>query len=216
MRSVYSALFATAFAVASVACQKTDAPGEDKPAVSLNEVAAELKELEARFGEDAYTQPEVDEILRKLADVDPDSEDRIEAVKLSDLIRAKRKLAWQVQVDERVPDPPENALQLGPKPMEGDKPADDGKLAAAEKIDVGATRVALVEAYGSCLIRQTWFPGKEGGSTTELFHVAKECREKLTPRVFTVAAGVVKSVAPGNLDAVMTGAASHARRGEEG
>ncbi|MHB8876824.1 MAG: hypothetical protein ACYC8T_24270, partial [Myxococcaceae bacterium] len=78
----------------------------------------------------------------------------------------------------------------------------------AEKLAAGASRDDLLRAYGSCLTRQTWFRGEHAGPTTELFHVAADCRERFTPRVFTVANGRVARVTAGQLDGVMLPGAS--------
>jgi len=86
--------------------------------------------------------------------------------------------------------------------LAGAAPETDSARQAAEAIALGSSREALVSAYGSCLVRQTWFVGRNGGPTTELFHVAPECRERLTPRTFVVANQKVTKVGAGNLDGI--------------
>ncbi|MGA9519953.1 MAG: hypothetical protein WBV82_00735, partial [Myxococcaceae bacterium] len=152
-------------------CQQKDAGDTPPPTRSLEQIKTELEDLAARFGEDAYTQPEVDGFIRELDAAAKDSPDWKASIELADWLRAKRRIAWQIQ---DAPPPPAinpNAPQYGPLQLEGAAPKTPEARADAAKIAQGATRDELVKAYGSCLVRQTWFQGENGGPTTELFHV---------------------------------------------
>ena len=194
--------------------QKEEAQQTPAAAKSLEQIKTELEDLASRFGEDAYTQPEVDEFIRQLDATTKDAPNWKASIELADWLRAKRRIAWQVT--DAPPPPPinPNAAQYGPLQIQGAAPKTPEARAEAAKIAEGATREELVKHYGSCLVRQTWFPGESGGPTTELFHVKPECRGELEPRIFMVAGEKVAKVSPGNLDKVMDDPES-ATRNEE-
>lgn len=157
--------------------------------------------LYAQKGEDAYTDPSLDPLLVELEALARGGDK--DAASLRGLILAKRRLALRAQSGE--PRTPElNLTRRGRVTYEDPAPEDDDRIERAEAVAVGTSRDELREAYGSCLIRQTWFAARgPGGVTTELFHVAPDCREKLKPRVFRVAEDEVKQVSDGDLDGVM-------------
>lgn len=200
-RSGWAALLCTA--ALTFACQtQPDAPVDEAPAaptMDLASVKLRLEELKAQLSLDAYGQPEMEELIRALHAIPAGSPDYAEAQRLLAELRARYRLAKAARDDERHDSTPK-APSFGAVKMEGAPPDSEDARARAEGMKVGATREQLLEAYGSCLIRRTWFQGRDGSATIELFHVAPECRAQLKPRVFQVVAGTVARITDGNLD----------------
>lgn len=172
------------------------APAAPRSGAELRQV---VQALVSEKGEDGYTDPRLDPVLKELEAAARAGDQ--DAKSLHALVWAKRRLALKATLAER-----EGPVVLegsrGKVRLEGAAPETENARSAAEAITLGSSRQALVEAYGSCLVRQTWFKGRNGGPTTELFHVAPECRERLAPRTFVVANQQVTRVTPGNLDGV--------------
>lgn len=188
------------------ACNKTQGEGAGTQQVEgagvVARVRQELRSLEQRYGEDAYDRPEALALTRELEAVGPDSPERLQALELLDFLRAKQRLAASAR--RGTPAQRQDVPNYGPVRMEGAPPASQADLERVSKIKVGSTREELVAAFGSCLVRQTWFPGRNGGATIELFHVSPDCRDKLKPKVYRVLGGAtVDQIHEGNLDAVM-------------
>lgn len=181
-----------------LACQtQSDSAPSDEQAIAT--VRARLVELEAQLGPDAYGQPEIEQHIRTLHRIPESSAHFKDARRLLEELRARYRLAREAREG-----PPEGARPKVPSygrvQMDGPAPEEPAEVEAAETIEVGASREALVGHYGKCLVRQTWFRGRNGGPTTELFHVAPECRAQLQPRIFRVADSRIVGIEPGNLD----------------
>lgn len=175
------------------------------------EIRRQVNVIYERKGEDAYMDPALDPMLIELEALARAGDK--DAATLRGLILAKRRLALRAQSGERRPPDP-NLVRRGKLVMAGPAPQTDDRIALAEAITLGSRRQDLKDAYGSCLIRQTWFPAtRPGGVTTELFHVAPDCREKLKPRIFRVAKGEVQQVEEGDLDGVMEDSSTPATEG---
>lgn len=201
------ALLVCASAVLLWGCEGAKAP--TAPKVNLLEQSkAKLEPLVVSLGEDAYLREEVAQILRDLAEIPADSPDKKEALELVDFLRAKRQIAHDAM---NAPPParptPDSAPAYGPVAMPGPRPTTEVQLEQAKKIKVGATREELAAALGSCLVRQTWFQGRNGGPTVELFHTEKGCRGALEARIYRVSGGLVDEIKPGTLDGIMEPAA---------
>ena len=84
--------------------------------------------------------------------------------------------------------------------MKGSSPEREEQLRRAAAITAGSARDELIAAYGRCLERATWLPGRGGGATVELFHVVKGCRARLPPRYFRVSNDRVELAEDGDLD----------------
>ena len=187
-------------------CPRTAPEEEQTQEARSSRSGAEIRRivdaLYKKKGEDAYTDPTLDPLLVELEGLARGGDK--DAASLRGLIIAKRRLALRAQ--NGGPRTPESKLTRHGKVTYDDEPApeDDDGIARAEAVAVGTPRDELKEAYGSCLIRQTWFAARgPGGVTTELFHVAPDCRKRLKPRVFRVAEDRVQQVSDGDLDGVM-------------
>lgn len=186
-------------------CPRTDPEADEATEAKVARTGAEIRRvvnaLYEQKGEDAYTDPSLDPILVELEELARGGDK--DAATLRGLILAKRRLALRAQSGES--GTPELKLtRRGRVAYDAPAPEGDDGVARAEAVAVGTSRTELKEAYGSCLIRQTWFAARGPGSvTTELFHVAPDCRSKLTPRVFRVAEDRVQQVSSGHLDGVM-------------
>lgn len=196
---------AVAFLFSFSACNRVDDEQAPREGDSLEAIRADLKALEDRFGEDAYSSAEAQLLLRRLAKLPEGSPDLREAARLAAWVRAKAQLRHQA-TEAPGPDPkPEDSPSFGPRMMGKTEPQTKEELAAAEEIAVGSLRDELMQRYSGCLVRQTWFRGSNGGATTELFQTTPKCRDRLSPRIFTVMNGKVSAVSTGNVDAVMSG-----------
>ncbi|MBI3185176.1 MAG: hypothetical protein HYZ28_23820 [Myxococcales bacterium] len=173
------------------------------PPVTYDELRLRLTGLELQHGDDAYMLDDVLEIARQLESLPPSAANREEAQKLVAYIRAKRRLTEHTRT---TPPPPEirNPVHAGRVVMAGPPPKEPEQVRKVEEVKVGTLRQELVDAYGSCLVRQTWHKGERGGPTTEVFQVLPDCRGDLKPLVFTVANDRVMGIRPGNVDYVMT------------
>jgi len=178
----------------------------------FEELRGQVEALEGRLGPDAYTSAEMEVLIKALESFPADSPSRIKAQQYARELGAKRRVGLEAIGEAKLPPPvwrSEQPPSYGPRRMEGLPPGDsDEALARIERLAVGASRSELLEAYGSCLVRQTWFKGTNGGPTTELFHVAPDCRKKLKPRVYTVASDRVTRISEGALDGIMEDPAS--------
>lgn len=188
------------------ACSRTQGEGAGAVQVEDASVVAQVRQrlraLEQRYGEDAYDRPEALALTRELEALGADSPERLQALELLDFLRAKQRLAAAAR--RGTPPQGQNAPNYGPVRMGGAPPASQADLERVSKIKVGSTREELVAAFGSCLVRQTWFPGTSGGPTVELFHVGPDCRDKIKPRIYRVVGGTsVDQIQEGNLDSSM-------------
>jgi hypothetical protein len=187
------------------ACNKTQGEGagtvQAEGAGVVARVRQQLRSLEQRYGEDAYDRPEALALNRELEALGSDSPEHLQALELLDFLRAKQRLA--IAARQGTPPQRQNVPNYGPVRMEGAPPASQADLERVGKIKVGSTREELVTAFGSCLVRQTWFPGRKGNPTVELFHVGPDCRDKLTQKIYRVSAGSVDQIQEGNLDSTM-------------
>ena len=147
-------------ALAVSGCGKEKA-AEPPPSV-LSEATTRLKALEDRYGEDAYSQKEVEDILKRLVKIPETSPEHPKADRLIQFLRAKLRLVLQADENRTIQPSTSKKLSYEPIVMEGEKPATPDQAVKADEIAVGATREALVKAYGSCLVRQTWFRGEHG------------------------------------------------------
>jgi len=186
-------------------CPRTPA-GEDQTQEARGprsgaEIRRIVDALYKQKGEDAYTDPSLDPLLVELEALARGGDQ--DAASLRGLILAKRRLALRAQrAESRTEDL--NLTRRGKVTYDAPAPDAVDEVARAEAVTVGSSRDELKEAYGGCLIRQTWFAARApGGVTTELFHVAPDCRKKLKPRVFRVAEERVQQVSDGDLDGVM-------------
>lgn len=165
------------------------------------ELRAIVNALVAQMGEDAYNDASLDPIVEELTRAALAGDEDAKSVR--GLVIAKRRLARAAASQERTVSP--KRVERGVVQMEGAPPKDAVHLKAAEAIGVGASRSELIAAYGSCLVRQTWFQARDiRDMTRELFHVVPGCRDRLAARIFTVGADKVISVTPGDLDDIMT------------
>jgi hypothetical protein len=186
------------------ACNRTEERGSGAASgggSTVERVRQRVRELEASYGEDAYDRPEVLVLLRELESLGEDSPERLQALELRDFLRAKQRMA---QGARYAPPPPRKDVpNHGPLRMQGTPPSSQSDLERVAKIKLGSTRQELLEAYGSCLVRQTWFPPRDGGPVTELFHTSPDCRDKLKPKIYRVSDTKVTAMYEGNLDTVM-------------
>ncbi len=174
--------------------------GEVLPPRSGVELRAIVNALVEKMGEDAYADPSLDPIVEELTRAALAGDEDAKSVR--GLVIAKRRLARAASSGEKTPFPAR--VDRGVTPMQGPAPKEPLRVQEAESVGVGASRSALIEAYGECLVLQTWFRARDiTDMTRELFHVAPNCRDRLTPRVFTVGADQVIRVSPGDLDHVM-------------
>lgn len=204
MRSLSASLaFAAALALAGCEGSKPALPPPASGTV-LQQAKAKLEPLVASLGEDAYLRDEVAQILRDLATIPADAPEKREALELVDFLRAKRQLANDAM---NAPPParptPDSAPNYGPVAQEGTRPSTPEQLDVVKRLKVGATREQLVEALGSCLVRQTFFQGRNGGPTVELFQTQQDCRGSLEARIYRVSGGVVDDIRAGTLDGLM-------------
>lgn len=186
------------------ACGRTEQVPEPPPP-TVESLRAEVRELEKQLGEDAYMAPAVEGVLAKL-DVlakagGPGAE---EASRYSRYLWAKKRLALKAQEAGREPDESaELEGSRGMRKLEGEAPASTEAVKRAVDVKQGSSRGELVQAFGSCLVRVTWFASTGGGRTTEFFHVSPDCRERLGDRVFIVYNDKVQKVRPGNMDPML-------------
>jgi hypothetical protein len=197
------------------ACSRTEQAPEPLP-VTVDSMRAQVRALERQKGEDAYTDPAVEGVLRQLDSLAAAGGAQAEdAQRYSRYLWAKKRLALKAQEGGREPD--ESVIlegSRGPRQMTGEVPTNPGAVKRAEQVKVGTSRQELLQAFGSCLERATWFQGNGRGPTTEFFHITPPCRERLGARIFTVANEQVTRLSPGNLDRLMR-ADTAARREEE-
>jgi hypothetical protein len=200
-------LFAALAALCGAGCDSAQPAPPPAGGGVFEEFEAQAKALEARLGPDAYTQAEMEVIIKALEALPASSDDHERAQRLARELGAKRRATLAVINDQLLPHQraESSPVSHGPIRMEGAPPeAGDEALERIAGIQVGTPRKELLAAYGSCLVRQTWFRGHSGGAATELFHVAPDCRERLGSRTYTVARDAVTRIGTGNFDAVMT------------
>lgn len=177
-------------------------PSPEASSKGLEAARVRLRALELQFSEDAYDRPEASALVEELNAVPTESPDYQEARRLAQFILGKQRIAAQARHGEP-PSDPAPGPDFGPKVVEGPKPSTEQDLDKARQVKVGISRQQLLDAFGSCLVRQTWFPGN-GGPVNELFQIAPNCRDKFKPTVYRVAGDRLEAITEGNVDLVMS------------